>query len=318
MLPSPAASPMGLQEEGARCKASLRAFTQRVVDRLGVSELEADRLRKCDASINDGNVYLYFPFCFSEAFATVALEDLRILGFSGILWMSYMRAQDNTIDDAGSVDLHRLFLRDLYLRESLHLLYRLFPYDSRFWHFYSTYYDEYARAVLFEVADHSSIESTYDTVDFHRIAKGKAAMAKYPVAAQAVLSGRDDKMPMITESLDCFHVGYQYWDDLVDWKQDLANSKFSLLLANALKQVPPETRTLPLDQLRLKIARVVYHSGLAEEQLDHSFTWLERAYELAVEAGCTTWATHVRALQKQTVVLKTDLRSLMSKQQASR
>jgi hypothetical protein len=151
-------------------------------------------------------------------------------------------------------------------------------------------------------------------VDFHRIAKGKAAMAKYPVAAQAVLSGRDDKIPLITESLDCFHVGYQYWDDLVDWKQDLANSKISLLLANALKQVPPETRMLPPDQLRSKIARVVYYSGLAEEQLDHSFTWLERAYELSVEAGCTTWATHVRALQKQTVVLKTDLRSLMSKQ----
>jgi hypothetical protein len=168
--------------------------------------------------------------------------------------------------------------------------------------------------VLFEISDHSSVESTYDTADFHRIAKGKAAMAKYPVAAQAVLSGRDDKMFPIAESLDCFHVGYQYWDDLVDWKKDLANSKFSLLLANALKQIPSETRTLPPDQLRSRIARVLYYSGLAEEQLDHSFTWLERAHELSVEAGCVTWATHVKALQKQIVVLKADLRSLMSKQ----
>ena len=56
-------------------------------------------------------------------------------------------------------------------------------------------------------------------------------MAKYPVAALAILSGRDEKMPLLTQSLDCFYVGYQYWDDLIDWKQDVANSRYSLLLA---------------------------------------------------------------------------------------
>jgi hypothetical protein len=229
-----------------------------------------------------------------------------------------MRAQDDTIDQAGeTLNPSFLFLRDLYLRESLHLLYRIFPHNSRFWNLYSTYFDEYARSVLCEKANHSSVESNFDDGEFHSVAKGKAAMAKYPVAAQAVLSGEDEKMLLLTESLDCYHVGYQYWDDLVDWKEDLANSKYSLLLARALEHIAPEMRTVP-GQLRERIGRVVYYSGLAEEQLQRSFKWLERAYELSTAAGCTIWAAHVKSLQKQTVALAADLRSIMLAQTGRR
>jgi hypothetical protein len=310
----PADSMMTLQEEGAQCRASLQVFTESVIAKLGVSHREAEWLRKYDASRKYGNVYLHFPFCFREAFTTVALEDIRTIALSGILWMSYMRAQDDTIDQYGLADPHFLFLRDLYLRESLHLLYRLFPYSSSFWKHYETYFGEYARAVLAEKCNHSSIESKYDADDFHSIAKGKAAMAKYPVAAQAVLSGQDGKMLLLTESLDCFHVGYQYWDDVVDWKEDLANSNYSFLLARAIERITLEQRALPPDPLRETIGRAIYYSGLAEEQLDRSFKWLERAYELSVTAGCTVWAAHAKTLQKQTAVLRSDLHSIISKQ----
>ena len=40
--------------------------------------------------------------------------------------------------------------------------------------------------MLCEKGNHSSIDSHYDDAEFHWIAKGKAAMAKYPVAALAV------------------------------------------------------------------------------------------------------------------------------------
>jgi len=309
--PPPAESSPNLREEGELCRASLEAFTESLITSLGVSQRDAERLRKYDSSRKEGNVYLYFPFCFREAFATVALEDVRTIALSGILWMSYMRAQDDTIDKAGqTLNPNFLFLRDLYLRESLHLLYRLFPYNSQFWNLYSTYFDEYARSVLCEKANHSSIESTFDDGEFHRIAKGKAAMAKYPVAALAVLSGEEEKMLLLTESLDCYHVGYQYWDDLVDWKEDLASSKYTLLLTRALEHINPEMRAVP-GQLRERIGRVIYYSGVAEEQLVRSFKWSQRAYELSIAAGCTVWAAHVKGLQKQTVVLAADLRAIM-------
>jgi hypothetical protein len=314
MVSPPTGLLQSLPEEGARCKASLKAFTERLIARLGVAQREAELLRKYDGSRVDGNVYLHFPFCFREVFTTVAVEDVRTIALSGALWMSYMRAQDDTIDRPGGVDSALLFLRDLYLRESVQLLYGMFPCGSRFWTFYSEYFDEYARSVLCEKDNHSSIESRYDAAEFHRIAEGKAAMAKYPVAALAVLSGEDEKMLLLTESLDCFHVGYQYWDDLIDWKEDLANSKYSLLLARALERIAPGMRPAPPDELREVIGRVVYYSGLAEEQLIWSFRYLDRACQLSLAAGCTVWAAHVETLQKQTVVLAADLRSLMSTQ----
>jgi len=73
---------------------------------------------------------------------------------------------------------------------------------------------------------------------------------------------------------------------------------------------------VPPDQLREKIGRVIYFAGLAEEQLNQSFQWLERAYELSLRGGCTVWATHVKSLQKQTLVLANDLRSIISAQRS--
>jgi hypothetical protein len=315
MVPSSCNSLLALQEEGMQCKASLRAFTEDLIGKLGLSRREAEWLRRYDASRGEGNVYLYFPFCFREVFTTVALEDIRTLALSGILWMSYMRARDDTIDESGTADPTLLFLRDLYLRESLHLLYKLFPYSSRFWIYYSRYFDEYARAVLCERGNHSSVNSKYDLDDFHSIAKGKAAMAKYPVAAQAVLCGQEEKMAALTDSLECYYVGYQYWDDLMDWKEDLANSRYSLLLARALEHLSQENRTIS-DQLREQVARVIYYSGLAIEHLDRSFEWSERAYGLSLTAGCTIWAAHIKTLLQRIAVLKSDLSSMISEKRA--
>jgi hypothetical protein len=318
MCPPPAISLDDLQQEGARCKQSLQAFTEHLIARLGLPEAEADHLRKYDASRRHGNVYLHFPFCFREIFPTVAVEHIRTLALSGVLWMSYMRAQDDTIDDSGVADPTLLFLRDLYLRESLHLLYGIFPHNSAFWRYYSEYFDEYARAVLAERHKHSTIMSSYDAAEFDRIAGGKAAMAKYPVAAQAVLSGEEAKLALLTQSLDYFHVGYQYWDDLVDWKDDLANANYSLLLARAMDYISHEDKQAKSSgQLREQISRVIYYSGLAEEQLNRSNEWLERAHELSMRAGCTAWAGHVATLQKQVAVLKSDLLSIMSRQARS-
>ncbi len=312
--PSPVETPVSLQEEGARCKASLQAFTSGVIARLALPPSNAGHLLTRDSATRDGNVYFHFPFCFREAFPGVALEHLRALALSGALWMSYMRAQDDTIDCIAAGDPAILFLRDIYLRESLSLLYGIFPYESSFWAFYSAYFDEYARSVLAEKSDHLSAASRYLDDDFHRIAKGKAAMAKYPVAAQALLSGRLEGLPMLAESLDSFHVGYQYWDDLVDWKEDLGNANYSLLLATAIHRLPPDKRDLSDVALREAIGRVVYYSGLAEEHLERAFTWFERAYELSLAAGCATWGTHVRRLQTQTAGLARDLRAIMAQE----
>jgi hypothetical protein len=305
-------SSLNREAEGARCKASLQAFTHSLAARFGVPQNHAERLHQYDRSRRDGNVYLHFPFCFSDVFPNLPLDNLRTLSFSGTLWMSYMRAQDDAIDRPGTADPTVLFLRDAYLRESLHLLYKLFPCDSKFWRFYSAYFDEYASSVLHEQDKNLYLDVTDDT-SFHSIAKGKAAMAKYPVAALAVLSGQEDKLPLLTESLDCFHVGYQYWDDLVDWKEDFETSKYSPLLARAIASIPPEKRSEQSDKLRAQVGRVVYYSGLAQQQLDEAFKWFERASELSLMAGGVIWANHVNTLQQQTVALANDLRSMSAK-----
>jgi len=311
MAVNSAAPGLSLREEGARCKASLEAFTENLITKLAVSKPEAEQLCKYDRSRRDGNMYLHFPFCFLDAFPGVPIEAVRIVALSAVLWMSYMRAQDDAVDKNRASAPILLFLRDLYLRESLRLLYTIFVPNSKFWDSYSAYFDEYAYAVLCECRKHSSIESHYPEEEFCAIAKGKAAMAKYPLAALAELSGHHENVALLTESLDCFHVGYQYWDDVVDWKEDLASSKYSLLLTRAFEGM--ENREGSPDELRERIGHAVYYSGLAEANLEESNRWLERAYDLSIEARCTVWANYLKRLQKQAAVLADDLRLIMTK-----
>jgi hypothetical protein len=73
MLPRSTDPLLSLREEGSRCKASLQAFTENLIAKLGVSQPEAEKLRQC------GNMYLHFPFCFLEAFAGIAVEDVRTM-----------------------------------------------------------------------------------------------------------------------------------------------------------------------------------------------------------------------------------------------
>src|ERR1700720_922674 len=75
--------PVNLRDESARCKASLEAFTENLIVKLGVSQNEAANLRKYDRSRRDGNMYLHFPYCFLEAFGGIALEQVRTIALSG-------------------------------------------------------------------------------------------------------------------------------------------------------------------------------------------------------------------------------------------
>jgi len=57
--------------------------------------------------------------------------------------------------------------------------------------------------------------------------------------------------------------------------EDIASSKYSLLLARALERIPLEERNGQPDQLRERIGHLIYYSGLAEENLDESQKWLQ-------------------------------------------
>lgn len=313
MLSHAAGPRADLEEEGRRCKTSLQAFTEDLIGRLGLSPGAAAMLRARDHAIKDDNMYLHFPFCFREAFPGVRVEDLSRLALSGILWMSYMRAQDDVLDKRAGVDPTLLVVRDLYWRESLRLLARIFIPDSAFWNYYARYGDDYAKAVLHETERHTSVDSAYGETEFWSLAQGKAAMAKYPVAAMAVLSGDYRTLSDLERSLDCFHIGYQYWDDLVDWKEDLANSQYSFLLARAFERMLPEERRGADEKVREGIGRIIYYSGLADEHLACAKDWLERAYECSQRAGCPVWAGYVKRHQRQTKALANDLHKIISK-----
>jgi hypothetical protein len=298
-----------LGDEGRRCKATLKSFTASVIQELDLSAADVQALRRSDDAKADRNVYFYFPFCFVEVFPSVPVDQVRDVALSGILWMSYMRSQDDAIDRSATAFPTSLFLRDLYLRRSLHVLYGRFPPASPFWEHFDTFFGQYARAVVLEKRL-ASPDAPYTTDEYEAIAKGKAAMAKCTVAALAVLSGDGAALPVLCEAIDCFHVAYQYWDDLKDWKEDLASSNPSYLLARARARLDRQQRSAVGPDLECELGRAIHYAGLADDQLAGSFRWGQKAYELALQAGCRIWATHVQRLQMQTSVLRSDLRSI--------
>jgi hypothetical protein len=115
------------------------------------------------------------------------------------------------------------------------------------------------------------------------------------------------------ESVDEFHVGYQFWDDLVDWKEDLISNNFSFLLSTAIEKLPAERRRLAVSDLPELIGPVLYRSGLADDHLGRALKCFERSHDLAIAAGANWWAAHVMVMTNQVARLAADLKSIMTR-----
>ena len=181
-------------------------------------------------------LYYFYPYLFKDDFDEIEDEKINIIGQSGIFCLENLLYFDRLIDNQTQFDINIIFQKNFLMQYSTKLLSILFKYDDEFWTYFEKYYKKYIAAIKMETENHYGIMKDFDYSEFSKIARGKLAVGKYPIAALGCLSGKVEKIVELEKSHDLFAEAFQLYDDLRDWKEDFNLKHYSWLLTKIIKE----------------------------------------------------------------------------------
>lgn len=247
---------------------------------------------------NDGWLYKAYPTVFLPLFPGLDEKDVRTLAVALRLVADGVVLTDTLFDDFPAPDTIPLGLTVQAMQfEAYRLLYRLFPPDAAFWRRMREYFSEYAASCLHErrLVAARDWEACTEELAFE-IARGKGSLAKSVVAGLAELGHNDRFLSVLTQSLEQFYLGLQFFDDLRDWKPDLQRGAPSLVLWRlmaAQSHINETSNGHVLEQL----AKELYYGGHARDALRAAISHLDEAKRLVIDLPLDTWRERIADLR---------------------
>ena len=251
--------------------------------------------------------FYYYPFLFASAFPSVAAEDLRTLAFANRILLEAILLSDKKIDETRPWTPVDFYLADCCFHKASETLLSLFPLEHTFWLQTQNWFSQYARAIHKEQLRHRYRLSRYTLEEFYEISKGKVALLKTTLLAMGLLSD-DADVASLMESQDRFLVGFQCFDDLKDWKEDLRHKNFTFLLTRVLLEGGFDHRLRRNGFLpRGEVGQVLYHRGIAEDQLRLAERYFREALDSVKAVHVPLWVDVIRGFLRHCRTMRHDL-----------
>ena len=259
------------------------------------------------------NFYKMYPFWFAEMFPNISNDILHRINLCSIFVFTHMMSSDKIVDDPTAASRSRITTSSFMLVNATRVLSEFFPVNSLFWEYFDKYYAQHVYASLTEIALLSGgSNERWDTSRFEETAKGRAALAKFVPAAMAVLSGDVSNLTYIEDSQDAFHIAFQTYDDLVDWREDFLAKRTSFLLSQVFDNCVPFNKQKSPDLET--VGRILYFSGIAEKMLETAYNHFSSALDLVKELSCEQWKLLIKTKRVAVEMLKYDLEQLRIKE----
>lgn len=251
-------------------------------------------------------VYDGHPYLFLEAFEGLSREEVAPLALAARLFASAVLVADDVMDDPltpGERLEATLRVQALHC-EGYQLLYRLIPAEDPFWARLRTCLSDYAYACVEErsFADGVRKWGDFDDARALRIARDKGALARFPVAALAAMSGEEAPVEPLTESVACYYAARQMVDDLADWREDFELGTPSLLLVRAVRRRFDGDRSRAI-RCREALVREIFQGGHAHAVLDIARRSLDQALRLSAPFPDLAWRRALAHLDGHCVTL---------------
>ncbi|HEX5064281.1 MAG TPA: hypothetical protein VFV99_33130, partial [Kofleriaceae bacterium] len=224
-------------------------------------------------------IYEMYPMLFAPAFPNISEDALRTLVVACRLLSEALFAFDEVIDEALA---SRERATGIAKGQSLQLdaictFAELFPPTSEFWPALHACFLAYVAAIQKE---REIALADLDEATAVELGRGKTAVARSCIAAMGIVGSRPDVAAVIADAVSEYYVARQMWDDLADWRKDLASGQHSLLLARAIASLAPDSAR---DAQSVGVA--VYYGGHADHVLAIGSAALERAHASIASLG---------------------------------
>lgn len=253
------------------------------------------------------NLYDAYPFLFAPLFPDLGKEQLRQLAVSMHFYRVACLASDAAFDlQDGDRWLH-LWVPYIY-GEAIRHLTALFPPDHPYWTWFQRFHCEWLDAQRQEVALAALPLAERLSFDrFAAIAKGKSALAKNPAVAVTLLGGDMGLAPQLMASHDLLAIGFQLYDDLVDWREDARAGRTSFVINRILAGAGLDLKG-PVDEQQVEaMGQYLGESGLHRELLDLSLDYLDRSLFALQRLKLPDWEGFNRLLHHRVARLYTDV-----------
>jgi squalene-hopene/tetraprenyl-beta-curcumene cyclase len=231
---------------------------------------------------------------FAEAFPEISDDVVLDLGRAAQMCARSLIVADKIMDADDAIPTSRLTLGLLALQyETYARLTPLFPQQSPFWSNYDRYYGRVIGAILTEQSLKGA-EVKVEPAEMLTLAADKNALHSGIAAAFCCLSGRDDRLADMEESLGAFSIATQIVDDVHDWKIDLATGTPSTLNTRGAVLGRYMSKTISIEEA----ASALFGDRHVSDALALALEHFQSAQSSASRHGLTRWGRFLASRER--------------------
>lgn len=231
------------------------------------------------------------PLLFSDSIP-VAPEAAQEVAYAITIGVLHALLADKIIDRQLAPTAPRILLMASLVAEYFRVLESLLrPYPG-FWRLHRRYLRQYRSAEL--AHPHLDHAGPLDLRRYEKIARAKSAPLKVSAAALAFLAHEPSLAAPYTASIDHFLVGFQLYDDVVDWKEDYEQKRITPVSARVVALC--ESQHLTGENGRGQVELFVHGSDVLETTLDRSSWHYERALQCVADRPGLRWPSFLRSM----------------------
>lgn len=230
--------------------------------------------------------YEFYPLLFNHYFNFHDKDKLNQLSFAGYLYYQSILILDSVIDDK---KLSNIYLVTILQEETIKTLTSIYGKDSYFFTLWNSRRKEYFNAIKieksFKLKDFVSFE------EYKNLADKKSAFGKVAIDSLHSISNFKnlDRYNQLIESHKLFSVGFQLYDDIKDFKEDIEKGQFNWAVQSLKEKIDFDSYADNIEALN----KLLYLEGVGQEVMSLSISYLDKALNVInnQESG---WKTAIK------------------------
>ena len=270
-------------------------FTRFVSELWKADPALAEKVMEKIGKLRHTDILVCLPYWLTEALQRkLPLNTIRALALGNLFGTVCILAQDRVIDSQQDLlkdfgEVQALLLANEFYYKWIKEYQRVFPSHTYFWPLFEKYLREYTRSVIWEKREHWGKLSDFAESDFRSLGQ-KLSPLKMCCAAMCLLNERKDIIPILSNLVEEYHIGYQLADDVGDWREDLRSRNFTYFLTRIHRFACAE------DLTESEVDSIIRTSSLLKETLEIGAEHYRRAQRLARDLACPSLVAYIEEL----------------------
>jgi hypothetical protein len=212
--------------------------------------------------------YEYYPKLFHNYYPKIDEATIKTLSEAGYSYYLSILKLDAIIDNK---EFHKIFQVLNLQEETIKKLSSIYLYNHLFWEYWNKRKIEYFEAISLE----KDLWNNPDVESYNEVADKKSAFGKVAIDCLYILSENknDETYNLLLESHKYFSIGFQLYDDVIDFSEDLEKKQFNKAVYELSKVIDFAKYNNDANIL----SKLLYIEGVGIKILDESLLYLDKA-----------------------------------------